>query len=572
MEKTIGDYPDVAAMLVNKKNVKLPVNHPNAIGWKCMDIDDKKGCGGTWRENVFLRAKRCATCTCGHPHHHKIISHTKPTPIVEKKTFAKQECPICCLESKNICECGTCKYKACIECTKTYILGGVGIGRCMNVECNQPFETAVLMSMMTKKWVISEYLPFINRSVVDHEKSLIPATMKLAQRTMEYNNAYIAHENSNKALRDYRGSKVSDIDNKEGKRLRAIARNTLYEKDRTFRRMGDEKFALSGNASDKKKKEQIVVYVQGCPIGECKGLIDDKGVCSICRGVMCLLCRCTVSTEHRADASDVYRSGDSDKHRCNPVDIESVKELKSTTKPCPKCAAAIYKVDGCDQMWCVSCHVTFSWSTGRIELGRTHNPHYFAWLREQSNGDIPRVPENDECVNTDNMIDYLQNILSTTSLHKLPIEEHIAIQTKFTEICGAPTRANFIGGNGTVVSLRCDLRDLRANYIIGIIPEEKWVKKVGRLYRSIRHIEYANMMHQTMSDILTDLIRLMYMRVKANHDVLEEYYKFVEQALSAKEMINKEIVMENCDMDYGKFKVYDNHFYLTLYKVVRVEK
>jgi len=38
-------------------------------------------------------------------------------------------------------------------------------------------------------------------------------------------------------------------------------------------------------------------------------------------------------------------------------------------------------VRNCDQMWCVSCHTPFSWTSGQaIKTGIVHNPHYFQWL------------------------------------------------------------------------------------------------------------------------------------------------------------------------------------------------
>jgi hypothetical protein len=51
----------------------------------------------------------------------------------------------------------------------------------------------------------------------------------------------------------------------------------------------------------------------------------------------------------------------------------------------------ITKIDGCDQMWCVSCHTAFSWRTGQAATGIVHNPHFYEWQRKQNNGDAPRV-------------------------------------------------------------------------------------------------------------------------------------------------------------------------------------
>lgn len=40
-------------------------------------------------------------------------------------------------------------------------------------------------------------------------------------------------------------------------------------------------------------------------------------------------------------------------------------------------------LSNCSQMWCTECHTAFSWDTGKIINGVIHNPHYFAWVRQQ---------------------------------------------------------------------------------------------------------------------------------------------------------------------------------------------
>lgn len=60
-------------------------------------------------------------------------------------------------------------------------------------------------------------------------------------------------------------------------------------------------------------------------------------------------------------------------------------------KQCPKCYNLIEKEDvGCDQMFCILCNTTFSWSTGLIVdvATRVHNPDYYNWKRKT--GELPR--------------------------------------------------------------------------------------------------------------------------------------------------------------------------------------
>ncbi|CCU55530.1 hypothetical protein AHEV_209 [Adoxophyes honmai entomopoxvirus 'L'] len=48
-------------------------------------------------------------------------------------------------------------------------------------------------------------------------------------------------------------------------------------------------------------------------------------------------------------------------------------------KQCPSCTIYIYKIEGCDIMWCTMCKVLFNWSTLKI-VREKHNPHYVDYL------------------------------------------------------------------------------------------------------------------------------------------------------------------------------------------------
>ena len=68
---------------------------------------------------------------------------------------------------------------------------------------------------------------------------------------------------------------------------------------------------------------------------------------------------------------------DGEKHVCDKSDVASMKTIRRDTRSCPGCGGAcVYRVDGCDQMWCVmaGCHTAFSWSTGEVITGHLHNP------------------------------------------------------------------------------------------------------------------------------------------------------------------------------------------------------
>jgi hypothetical protein len=140
--------------------------------------------------------------------------------------------------------------------------------------------------------------------------------------------------------------------------------------------LGEGCLTMSGQGQLVKK---AVVIHCGCPVEECKGFVGAEWKCGMCGVQVCKTCR------------DVVVAEGAGPHKCDSEKVETAKMLARETKPCPNCAALIYKTDGCDQMWCTQCHTTFSWVTGQKEEGRVHNPHYYEWLR-RTQGAVPREP------------------------------------------------------------------------------------------------------------------------------------------------------------------------------------
>jgi hypothetical protein len=107
-------------------------------------------------------------------------------------------------------------------------------------------------------------------------------------------------------------------------------------------------------------------FVRACPIESCRGFLSTQWKCGLCETNTCPTC---------------HVPKDSAEHTCNPDDVATAELLAKDTRPCPKCGTGIFKIDGCDQMWCIECHSAFSWKTGRLETGNVHNPHFFEYQR-----------------------------------------------------------------------------------------------------------------------------------------------------------------------------------------------
>ena len=126
-------------------------------------------------------------------------------------------------------------------------------------------------------------------------------------------------------------------------------------------------------------KEQLR-YAIRCPKGECKGFVpctsDKMWTCGMCKTFTC---------------GDCYISVENNVHVCLEDNKATTRYLKENTKPCPSCGVFIHKIDGCNQMWCLGCHVAFDFITLEIEKREIHNPHFYEHHRALNLANLPIV-------------------------------------------------------------------------------------------------------------------------------------------------------------------------------------
>jgi hypothetical protein len=181
--------------------------------------------------------------------------------------------------------------------------------------------------------------------------------------------------------------------------------------------------------------------------------------------------------------------------------VATAELLNKDTKPCPKCSMGIFRIEGCDMMFCTQCHTAFDWRTGAIETRNIHNPHYFEW--SQRNGNLMRNPND--------------------------------------IICGREIDHYFIN------SLRSDmdyaLGNSRNPHNVGLSSENKKVisnkiKDIVELCRNIMHIRHVEIQHYTYNHELNNQeLRVIYMM----KDITESEFKRRLQIRHKKNCKNLEI-------------------------------
>lgn len=268
-------------------------------------------------------------------------------------------CEICCENYTNVrrkkieCSCGA---KICKKCIQYYLTSIDKEPECM--KCKKQYDRRFISDNLDPSFLKGALRKHGKKLIIDGEMSKMLETQNHVQE-------YLAQKKYNE--------EYAKIIQKEKELIEKIKAET------------NEQLNKLGTFKKKAQKERIV-FKYPCPMEDCRGFISIQGNCGTCQCKVCTICNQVKQVDHE----------------CNPDDIASFELIKKATKPCPKCGERIQKISGCDQMWCTAekekgkpCGCTFSWKTGKIEVGNIHNPHFFQWA--QRNGGQIRNPGDIVC-------------------------------------------------------------------------------------------------------------------------------------------------------------------------------
>lgn len=269
-------------------------------------------------------------------------------------------CPIC-VESYNrstrqkiVCPSGACGQEACKQCVRQYLTDAVEDPHCMT--CRIAWDDRFVETACNKSWFRGEYRTRRRELLWERERARLPEAMEHLERVAE----------------SERLTEQAEERRLKAQELRARIRE-LQTEEVALRQASDR--VRDGEARPSHKR----AFLMGCPRSDCRGYLNEDYSCKLCGLHTCPKCL----TPKEAD------------HECDEDALKTAALLRSSTKPCPGCGERIQKVDGCDQMWCLSCHTAFSWRTGAIDRGVVHNPEYFRYQREHG-VILPRQP-GDAC-------------------------------------------------------------------------------------------------------------------------------------------------------------------------------
>jgi hypothetical protein len=288
------------------------------------------------------------------------------------------DCAICAekinLSTRAPVSCFKCNFTACKACIRKYLSTSDAMPQCMN--CHTMFNFTFLVKNLNQNWVLSEYKKILSTVILSSELGKIPETLPHAE--IEKQKRQLIQKNADLK------AQMEDCKKQLRKLANAYTANGyLIRGEEVPDRYMNNLVTDVPVAIDTRKK-----FIMQCPGQQCKGFLSTAYKCGLCDQYTCKDCL-------------VIKTGEN--HTCNENDKLSAKLIRDETKPCPKCRTPIFKIDGCDQMFCMArnkdgsvCQTVFSWKSGQqLTNVVVHNPHYFALQRE--GGYVPRNARDMHC-------------------------------------------------------------------------------------------------------------------------------------------------------------------------------
>jgi hypothetical protein len=478
----------------------------------------------------------------------------------------KYTCPICVEEynSKNTI-CFVCKQECCAICFKKYILNSQkDTVNCMNRECNAIFPKSVLTKMVSTHWLNTAFKVYKNDISFKSQSMFFPEIMGEVEKRLtidklekekkvflkEYGESYIKMQEKNLVIITQKEAeyaiKLKKLNEEYKPEIIKLKNENIFLIQKLKKELNVKSAVVNLELQKLYRKEHVVKhYNRPCSLESCKGLLDNKWTCGICSHKTCSKC--------------IQYIENSDLHTCDENDIMTVDLLKKDTKNCPSCGEGIFKISGCDHMFCTICKTAFSWNTGEITSKNIHNPHYFDYLRRNAQNApnqtniMPNINDVD-CLRMPEILTIITNIFIPRKSQTFKRDNEF--KTSMMELVRLKLHSSDI--YTTIIGKlnnNHELQELRINYLLERITEENFKKSINTIYKRREMFEESNMLIQTI-ELASESIVKKHIKIfmkKTENDVqnnksvsdiissmIESYQKEIEMLKELIETINNE--------------------------------
>ena len=231
----------------------------------------------------------------------------------------------------------------------------------------------------------------------------------------------------------------------------------LVEWEREYRRQHARlRFGERMTIPERPQLQESTDVFLACPRESCRGFIaEHSDTCETCSQKVCKMCR-----EIKSDA-----------HVCKAEVLQTIAMLRRDSKTCPKCAATIFRIEGCNHMHCTWCNTHFDWVTGNV-LKESSNGHYRTAIDlERAQTVAQRASAGaggDICVDMDEV---------RATLRRLP--DSLAKRTLYVDYSVVQYAMEKYYGTNVIGTKRDNtLMNLRVMYLMNEITEAQWRSRV----------------------------------------------------------------------------------------------
>ena len=446
---------------------------------------------------------------------------------------SQSECSICTeiytksTRKKVTCPNNKCKHEVCVVCVKNYMKYTVNDAHCM--ECKFGWTYEFLGSFLTKTYLNGEYKKNRENILVDREMNLLPQSQEAAERVLKNREINLIIDPIRNEIKEILDKKrIYDVelskklmmchtngDKKVASAAGVCKKNIpllikiveLEDEIANKRHIINSYVKNDDNNINTFNKKERKVFIKSCPAEECRGFLSTQWKCGICEVHVCSKCHEII--EHTKDDKDAN-------HKCNPNSVKTAKMLKKDSKGCPKCGVMIYKIEGCDQMWCTSCNTAFSWNSMKILVNNTvHNPHYFEYLRRMNNGEIMRNPLDIQCGGLPNaqVVSGILNRLQMCRMnnHNIVVDTIMYFLQRVIHIEQIEIQETYrIRDNNSN-------EDLRIKYLLKDIDKDQMKKTIVRRENKNNHNQMISQILNMFVNVVNDIIRRILQKVRENN-------------------------------------------------------
>jgi len=423
------------------------------------------------------------------------------------------DCAICADKYNNsihkqiVCEYGDCNFSACKACIRTYLLNTTTDPHCMH--CKKVWTENFIVLHLNRSFITNDYKLHRRQLLLDREISKMPETMHAAEKYQRIDQQKTISTNLLEQIKEAR-KQLSELHQK------------WNDSNVTLHQIKNGKDTV---IAERKK------FIMPCPNNDCRGYLSSQYKCDMCNLHTCSSCH------------ELIGYTKDDPHICKEENVQSAELIKKETKPCPTCGTRISKISGCDQMWCPECHKAFSWSTGLVDNGIIHNPHFYQYQRENSGANpVPRAPGDVVC---GGLCEW--HILNNSILRKIPNGTLIPDQGKELRTCLADihrfvahiTRVDLHAMRIKVRELS-EFEEIRCKYILKQISKDELAKTIYRNDALRKKLTEMLHIYELLSVVGTELFAKLLDSKNVKDLYITEVLERMEEYNKLREYCNKQ--------------------------------